>query len=386
MFRQTRFVASVKSGYIICMKSKNILVCPLDWGIGHATRSIPIIRTLCDNGANVVIAADRRPYALLKREFPQLEIIGFPGYEVSYPLNGARMAFEMVMQTPRLIWTINREHQKLKSLIEQHMIDLVISDERFGLWTKKVPCVYLTHQVMVKFPPWMAFLEKVFYRMHRRWIELFTECWIPDLEGENNLTGDLAHKYPPPANAVYIGPLSRFMRTGGAAATYNDKNRELESELLILVSGPEPQRTVFEKLILEQVKDFTSMNILILLGRTDEQIEQQYTDNVKIFSHLPSDSLDVAMKQAGMIVSRPGYSTIMDLALLGKKAIFIPTPGQTEQEYLASKFMREEKFFCESQVRFDLKSALAKAKGFTGMHITTNSEKLIVERVENLIK
>ena len=144
------------------MQGKNILICPLDWGLGHATRSIPIIRMLCNAEANVIIGADRRPYALLKKEFPQLTMVLMPGYEVEYS-HGSRMALKMITQVPQILRMIRIEHLQLQKIIEQYRIDLVISDGRFGMWSRAVPCVYMTHQVMVKFPLYLKFLEPLFY-------------------------------------------------------------------------------------------------------------------------------------------------------------------------------------------------------------------------------
>jgi len=367
------------------MRGKKILVCPLDWGIGHATRCIPVIHALKEAGAEVIVAADRRPFALLQQEFPDLQLIRLPGYEVSYPTETARMALEIVMQSPRLMWSIYREHRDLERLIERYHIDLVISDSRFGLWTKRIPCIYLIHQVMVKFPPWLGYLEPLFYRLHRRWILRYNECWIPDFAGEPNLSGDLSHQYPPPSNAVYIEPLSRFADYH-PTETVSENDAELNCDILMLLSGPEPQRSLLEEILIEQTKSIYDRKVLILQGKSDDTTDLRLNDNVRIVSHLPSDKLYRAIKGAEMIISRPGYSTIMDLAVLGRKAIFVPTPGQTEQEYLAGKMMNEDKYYCITQSGFDLKSALAKAKGYPGMHFRTGSGNLVVRRVGQLLK
>ncbi|NQU06349.1 MAG: glycosyltransferase, partial [Calditrichaeota bacterium] len=191
------------------MTRKNILVCPLDWGIGHATRSTPIIRVLVEAEMNVIIAADGRPYALLEKEFPNLEMIRLPGYKVSYPQD-AGMTAAMIRQIPQMMRGIVNEHNLLKSIINKRNIDLVISDGRFGLWSRQIPCVYLTHQLIVKFPKSLKSFEHVFYKWHCHVIKRYTECWIPDLSGEPNLSGDLSHKYTTPSNCYYIGTLSRF--------------------------------------------------------------------------------------------------------------------------------------------------------------------------------
>ena len=368
-------VVSLLIAYITKMHGKNILICPLDWGIGHSTRCIPIIRRLLNAGANVIIAADKRPYALLKKEFPDLEFIRLPGYDVTYPTD-SRMALKMVLQSPRIIMVISREHRALRRLVKRHRIDLVISDGRFGLWSKLIPCIYMTHQTMVKFPVWMKPLEPIFHRLHRWLIKQYTECWIPDYAGEKNITGDLSHKYPLPQNALYTGPLTRFFRYDSTETT---------RELLVILSGPEPQRTIFERLVVDQLQNIPSLKALILQGKTEVDNDIKISDNARIVSHLSSSEINEAFLSSDIILSRPGHSTVMDLAILGKKAILVPTPGQTEQEYLAGKFMREKVYYSEAQDGFDLRRALKRVKEYTGLDMVTDSEEIVVERVKNLL-
>ena len=367
------------------MQGKKILICPLDWGLGHAARCVQVIRALQNAGAEVVAAADRKPYAMLRQEFPDLQLIRLPGYDISYPAEAGHMALEIAMQSPRLMWSIYREHRDLARLIKRHKIDLVISDNRFGLWTKAVPCNYITHQVMVKFPPWLGYLEPLFYKLHRKWIQRYNECWIPDFAGDPNLSGDLTHKYPPPSNAVYIGPLSRFVDYHPAETLSKDED-EFNCDILMILSGPEPQRSLFEEILIEQTKHIDDRKILILQGKTDDAVDLRLSDNVRLVSHLTSEKFNRALQSADLIISRSGYCTILDLAVLGKRAIFVPTPGQTEQEYLARKMMHEDKYYCVPQSDFDLKSALAKVKGYKGVHFKTDAGNLIVRRVGQLLK
>src|ERR1043166_5258587 len=169
---------------------KRILVAPLDWGLGHATRCIPIIRYLLEKGQEVIVGADGRPLELLKREFPGQEFIVIPGYKVSYPKKGS-MTLKMAASVPKILAGIKKEHEQLDKITTAEKIDAVISDNRFGLWTKKVPCIFITHQLMIKSP----FGEKLLHRLNKNHIKKYTECWIPDAEGADNLSGDLAHKF-----------------------------------------------------------------------------------------------------------------------------------------------------------------------------------------------
>ncbi|HEY4799415.1 MAG TPA: glycosyltransferase family protein, partial [Bacteroidia bacterium] len=221
-----------------------ILIAPLDWGLGHATRCIPIISYLTEKKCEVIIAADGRALQLLRNE-PACRAASFvelPGYNISYPKNGS-MAVKMAAQIPKILSGIKKEHKQLKKIIREKKIDAVISDNRFGLWSKDVPCVFITHQLMVKSP----FGENLIHKLNKNYISKYSDCWIPDVAGENNLSGDLSHKFPLSSNAKFIGALSRMSRDASSPEMG-------DHDLLAILSGPEPQRTLFEKKILEQAR------------------------------------------------------------------------------------------------------------------------------------
>ena len=370
------------------MKPKNILICPLDWGIGHATRCISVIRALTEAGMNVIICADKRPHALLEKEFPELEFIRLTGYDIDYPSDDS-MAIEMARQTPKIIRETVKEHMALRRIVKRHNIDLVISDNRFGLWSRRIPCVYMTHQLMVKFPPRLRNLEPIFYNMHKSLIQRYTECWIPDRHGTPNLSGDLSHKYPLPDNAHFIGLLSRFKKHKVRGKIYDISDEEDRPskgyDLLVMLSGPEPQRTIFERLVIDQARQLPALKTLVLQGKTEEECDENICDNIRLVSHMNSEDLNEAILSSELVLTRAGYSTIMDMAVLGKKAILVPTPGQTEQDYLAYKFEREKKFYSEFQDDFNLKRALEKTEGYLGLDMRTGSENMILERVRAML-
>lgn len=329
---------------------------------------------------NVIIAADGRPYALLEKEFPDLEMIRFPGYNVTYPESNG-MTLMMIRQTPQMLSGIMKEHRTLRQIINKKQIDLVISDGRFGLWSKNIPCVYLTHQLMVKFPGAFTMFEPLFYHWHCRVIKHYTECWIPDFHGHLNLSGDLSHKYKAPSNAYFVGALSRFSKNPS-------KNSNAEKYgLLVMLSGPEPQRTIFEELVIDQLMNLPKLNTLILQGKSEETTDRQLADHIRIISHLSTNNMNEALLSAEMILARPGYSTIMDLVTLSKRAILVPTPGQTEQEYLADKVMSEKIFYCEKQQDFNLERALLEVeKDYNGYGIQIPDNQVILNRVKGLLK
>ena len=344
------------------MTKKRILIAPLDWGLGHAARCIPIVRYLLEKDCEVIIAADKRPMELLKKEFPSLEFVVMPGYEISYPKNGS-MVLKIAVQVPKILIGIKREHKLLKKIIREKKIDAVISDNRFGLWSRSVPCVFITHQLMVKAP----FGEKLLHKLNKNLIAKYNECWIPDNEGENNLSGDLSHKFPLPENAKFIGILSRFN------SLRHLSSKEEPLDLLVLLSGPEPQRPIFEKKILEQIS-FLPIKSLIVQGITEKNETKKISENVEIVSFLTSDDLIKKILSSKIILCRPGYSSVMDLAALGKKSIFVSTPGQPEQEYFAKYFSERRIAYSVAQKEFDLKTALEESKEYLGFSQTNLRE------------
>lgn len=304
-----------------------VLFCPLNWGLGHATRCVPLIRQYLNNGNEVVIAADGVSLEFLRTEFPELNTIIFPSYKILYSKSKTQV-WAMLRSLPVILYGIYREHFWLKKLLNSQHFDLVISDNRFGLWTRKTNCAYITHQLMVKMPKSLKWLEKPVWRFHRFFINKYNECLIPDFEGKENLSGDLSHKYPLPQNARFIGPLSRF-------TNINVEKKENSFEIVAIISGPEPQRTLFEKQIFSKYEK-SEQKTLIVCGLPQNKTTATIKGNLTIVPHLSDNKLADYLIAAKKIISRSGYSTIMDLYALNclDKAEFIPTPGQTEQEYL----------------------------------------------------
>jgi uncharacterized protein (TIGR00661 family) len=309
-----------------------VMVCPLNWGLGHASRCIPVIRKLQLEGFEVFAAAEGRAMSLLKEECPNIEFINLPGFSPSVS-SGNNLILKIPGWMISLAFHTLKEHSAIQRLVTENNIDIVISDNRFGLFTTKAKCIFITHQIMFKTPRYLRFAEPLLYRINRFFIQKFDVCWIPDLPGAENLSGDLSHKYPLPKNAGFIGLLSRFSNTRTKESTPNDS-------LLALISGPEPQRSILEDLILDQLKK-TKHRAIIISGTPAEFTNNELRENISQYNHLLTDELSEVILSAGIVISRSGYSTLMDLAVLGKKsAILVPTPGQTEQEYLAQRLQQ----------------------------------------------
>lgn len=353
---------------------KKVLVAPLDWGLGHATRCIPIIRELLRQDAEVIIAADGRPFDLLKKEFPTIPFVRLPGYSVRYRGTGS-MAVDILRQLPGIIGVIFKEHRTLKRLIEEMEIDAVVSDNRYGLFSGRVPTVFITHQISIMMPPGLQWLSSFVKFVNKFAIHRFTQCWIPDYPGPDNLSGSLSHTSHMPKNSRYIGPLSRFTKLPEVKSEY---------EIVAVISGPEPQRSVFENIIIEQMKR-VQRRALVVRGVPEKNQRIRISDSVAVISSLESEDLNRVMVSAEIILSRPGYSTIMDLAVLGKKAILVPTPGQTEQEYLANGFEKSGTYCVRRQDHFDLKSALEESTRSVGLPDRLSKTMSLSEPIESLL-
>jgi len=305
-----------------------ILICPLNWGLGHAARCIPIIRHLIDKGNEVVIVADGFPLELLQLEFPKLSFVEYPSYPIFYSKSKSQIG-AMIRCAPGVFGRIITEHRWLKKWMKTEHFDVVISDNRFGLWNKSVKSIYITHQLMVKMPKGLKCMESVIWRFHRIFISKYDVCWIPDYAEEKNLSGNLSHKYPLPKNAQFIGSLSRFSLLKNIVP-----NNEYNT--IAVLSGLEPHRRFFEKALIERFEN-ADEKTLIVQGKPQSETQIRQVNNLTVVSHLESDQLASLLLGAEQIICRSGYSTIMDLDALNclHKAEFIPIPGQTEQEYLA---------------------------------------------------
>jgi len=353
---------------------KRVLVCPLDWGIGHATRSVPLIRILCKLGFEVIVAADNRPLEFLRREFPDVRMFRFPGAKIRYPKTRF-MWLKMLQLTPWLIRGIWKEHILLQKIVVQTGADLVISDNRFGCWHPSVPSVFITHQLDIQVPAIFIFMKAVLNKFNHYFIGKYGECWIPDFELHKGLASALSHPLQLPCNAFYIGILSRF------SVSQNPRvlTPQPDFDLLVMLSGPEPQRTLLEEKIITQLRNII-LRVVIVQGLPETDSTYMIGDRIQVFSHVESERMRNLILQSELVICRSGYSSIMDLATLGKRAIFIPTPGQTEQEYLAHNLMDRKIFFSMEQQNFDLLYAIEMSKNYPGM-VLCNDYSALEERI-----
>ena len=301
---------------------KRILVAPLNWGLGHATRCIPIINALIAHNFEPIIASDGVALELLKKEFPLLEAINLPSYKVTYSKKGKNFKLKLLKDSPKMLKAIKAEKTQIKDLIKTTQIDGIISDNRLGVYSKKVPSVFISHQlnVLSGSTTWLS------SKMHQHIIKKFDECWVPDVSNEPSLSGRLGHLENFRIPLKYLGVISRF----------NPISIEKKYDLMVLLSGPEPQRTMLEEQLFEELKTYRG-KILFIKGKVETEQVVHLNDHMTVVNFMRSDELETSLNLSEIVLSRSGYTTVLDLAKLGKKAFFIPTPGQFEQEYLAER-------------------------------------------------
>ncbi|OIR07560.1 UDP-N-acetylglucosamine transferase [mine drainage metagenome] len=336
--------------------------------MGHATRCVPVIHALLFYEYKVLIAATPQQKIFFEKEFPTIVCIDLKGYGITYSKRRWLFPFRVMLQMPKIFSVINYEHKWLQKIIDEYKIDLVISDNRYGLYSKKIPCIFITHQLKIKSA--FRWVEKLLQLNNYRHIEKFDYCWIPDTNTKNNLSGELSHpKKLPNIPVHYIDLLSRFEKNISATIKY---------DYCIVLSGPEPQRTILENKILKDIHQLKD-KILLVRGLPANKEDLPSTENVEIKNHLPGMQLQQAFQQSEYIISRSGYTTVMEVLSLSKKSILIATPGQTEQEYLSKILLEQNLCYCISQKNFNIVTAIQQAKKFPYSTIS-----LPVFRKENL--
>lgn len=318
-----------------------ILVAPLDWGLGHATRTIPVIREFLARGATVDLAVSGSISALYRGEFPDLTQIPVPGYGIRYPNRGFEMPFWLLKNYRRILRTIRGEHLLADRLAREQEYDLIFSDNRFGFYSKHAKSVYMTHQMRIAFPGPFSVFEDIGIAWHRKMMENFDEVWVPDDAKAPGLGGRLSHVEPSRLKlskpVKFVGPLSRFGEFCRIDAPQDFVQNKFH--FLAILSGPEPMRSLFEKKVFETLSRIPGRHAVIL-GKPAEKKTNGTWANLEIFNHLETEDFGRMVRNADVILSHPGYSTVMDMAVLGAKCVFVPTPGQTEQELLGRELFR----------------------------------------------
>ncbi|MDH5413858.1 MAG: glycosyltransferase [Flavobacteriaceae bacterium] len=318
---------------------KRILIAPLNWGLGHATRCIPIIEAFLDNEFEPIIASDGVALAFLQKEFPELKCYSLPSYGIEYSKRNSQK-FKLLLNTPHVIKAFLKEKKDVERIHKQECLSGIISDNRFGVRNSGIPSIYITHQLNVLSGNTTFFTTC----LHQKIISKFDECWIPDSIIQPKLSGDLSVIKDKNLKIRYIGAISRLKK----------KPSRKKYDLMILLSGPEPQRTILEDKLLFELKEF-NQKVLFVRGILTEKKKEISLKKVTVVNFMLTEELEQALNDSELVLARSGYSTILDLAKLGKKAFFIPTPGQYEQEYLANRMKELQIAPFENQESFRIK-------------------------------
>lgn len=337
--------------------NKTILIAPLNWGLGHATRCIPIIKALQENNFIPIIASDGIALALLRKEFPYIQTLELPSYQIEYAKNGKNFKWKLLKNLPKMMEAIWEEKRLVKKWVKKYAIEGIISDNRLGVFSPKVPSVFITHQlnVMTGNTTWITSI------LHQKIIKKYTECWVPDIENAPNLTGKLGHLKTNTLDLKYIGPLSRLHK----------KEVPQKYDLMVILSGPEPQRGILEELLKREVLRFDG-KVVFIKGIVEKEQKKEEIENITYYNFMNTRQIEQTFNESEIVLSRSGYTTIMDLAILQKKAFFIPTPGQYEQEYLAKKLKNNNLVPYVEQDNFRIE-ALAEIKNYQGLPIVNTA-------------
>lgn len=360
-------------------KKLNILICPLEWGLGHAGRMIPIARKLKETGNEVIIGGGTELHSFFREELPGLTFADFPGFRPKYS-RILPQYLVLLFRVPVLVFHIISEHFRLKRIIDDYSIDLLISDNRFGLWNKGIKTVYVTHQLRIPFPPGFRFLEWIGVLLHGFFIKRFDYCFIPDLPGDINLSGRMSHGVKLLSNIRFIGVLSRFVDVeeiqpaSGKNFRYN----------LVILSGPEPQKGILRQKLIKILKD-NEHPTLILEGRPSASGDPSKAGNIISYNHLSSARMKGLINSGDNLITRAGYTVIMELVTLNRSALLIPTPGQTEQEYLAAYLKEKGWFEVISQGSLNKTLPLPVSQNITAYFFITESKKLLDRALEEVL-
>lgn len=325
-----------------------VLLAPLDWGLGHTVRCIPIIKELLKQDCEVLVACNSKQRLQLNQEFSSIRYVDLQGYDIYYGKSRLHTIFNIFLQGSKILTRINREQIWLRKFMTENRVDAIVSDNRYGLFTTQIPCIFITHQLRVRSGLGRLMDNFIQNRLYR-FINKFTVCWVPDWKSTVfNAGGELSHPKRLPGIPVnYIGCLSRLNKCVNGSKT---------SELLIILSGPEPQRTILEAIIMEELRSFRGTGVLIR-GIVDDGPVASF-NKLTVVNYASAARLNTLICNSDIVICRAGYTSIMDILKLGKKTVLIPTPGQAEQEYLAARLHRQKRAIMATQKSFRLMAVL----------------------------
>ncbi len=347
------------------LQGAHVLISSLNWGLGHASRSVAIARKLSNLGAKVSFASDGVALDLYRRDFPEADHYELPSYQITYAEKGEKFLSHMLALLPKMYKAINAEHKMVAQIVEDKKVTHIISDNRFGVRSSNTLNAVVSHHLKVPFPKGWGWANIVYEFVIRHYLNKFDEVWIPDFPDRklSGILSDLSIQ-----DSHFIGPLTRMNAKVPAEGTE-------KYQLLAVISGPEPQRTYFEDILTEQLKTYP-LNCMLVCGQSSKDFDFQVTPNFRKKAFLNTKDMEAAWNQSKLILSRSGYTTIMELASSGHPAILVPTPGQTEQEYLAEMLQEKGFYYTTKQEGFTLSDALKESPKYPGLQTDISDEML----------
>ena len=327
------------------------------WGLGHATRDLPLIKGIIQAGHEASIVARGRSLNLLKEELGNsCRYLEIPDYSSPYSKKDFSVA-KFLSYFPVYMNQVIKEHERIKKLVKREGYERIVSDNRFGIHITEIPSYFISHQLRFLAPGRVKLFEMATEGFNYSFFKnSFSKFLVPDFK-KDSLSGDLSHnlKYFKERQVDYLGILSDLRK----------KEVSQDIDYFISISGPEPQRTIFEHKVLEQAPRLKG-RVVVALGAPDAPGEKGNGD-LRIFGYLNRREQEDVMNRAKLVITRPGYSTLMELVALEKKALFVPTPGQTEQVYLAKYHSKQGNFYSVDQNSLNLARDVEKAERYQGI-------------------
>lgn len=348
-----------------------------DWGLGHATRDLLLIRALCRRGHSVTVVSSGRALQVLRQELgDQCRFVALD--DIPKPLGRTAASFyiRMSLSMPRVMLTFRRERAFTARLCAQEGVDRVISDSRFGIVSTAVPSFYIFHSLRQILPwrPWR--MERWVERNQQRMLADARRVLVPD-QAEDGLAGDLCHDM----SCDWSGRVDYL----GILSSVADRGVEPDVDVFISISGAEPQRTFLERLVLRQAPALGRREVVVALGRPDLPYSCRRQGRLTVHTYLDRSGQEEMLNRARLVVTRSGYTTLMELAELGKRALLIPTVGQSEQEYLADYHHARGHAHAVRQSRLDLARDVPLAERTAGLpraHATCESIRRFLAAVD----
>lgn len=312
------------------MQTKTFLFAVLDWGLGHATRSAVVIDQLLQLNYKVIIASSGNALTYLASRFPNLAYYELSNYELKYSANKKYWKLQLFAQSIQLLRQYQKDQQILKMILSKNSIDALISDNRPSIFHKQIPSVYITHQLQLP----KGFGSRLANFIHQKCYARYQQVWVPDVKSLPNLAGNLSLSTKADLPVYYLGMLS----------SYQPKKIAKKYQYTAILSGPEPQRSILEQKIVKLFKQLSGTKLIVRGTTKPTKNTRQIPVETSFINLASNETLQSILAQSELVICRSGYTSLMDLTLSKTKALLIPTPGQPEQEYLAT-YMRKNNWF-----------------------------------------